>query len=211
MINRNVVYQPDGKTYSFHAVKKSQVDEVLGLLRIFTRSFLAETDIQSVEFYIDVFFHEWDQDLLLDPESHLVAGEFKIPAEMLVEIETPKSLKEVKRKQINDSRDSLEKKGFPYMDKMLDSDMQSVSRINTTFSAAMACFILGQPFSIEWTCADNSKLELDAEGMIGMPAALASHAATLHYRANELKDMVDAITSTDIEEVRALLAAIPDS
>lgn len=210
MINRNVVYQPDGKTYSFHAVKKSQVDEVLGLLRIFTKSFLAETDIQSVEFYIDVYFHEWDPDLLLDPESHLVAGEFKIPAEMLVEIETPKLLKDSKKKAINDKRDLLEKQGFEYLGKTMDSDLQSVIRINTIANSAFKSIQDETPFLITWTCADNSTVDLDAFGMIGMPEALAIHANALHVRVRDLKDQVDAITSTDLEEVRGLLQAIPD-
>uniref|UniRef100_UPI000A946295 DUF4376 domain-containing protein n=1 Tax=Gulbenkiania mobilis TaxID=397457 RepID=UPI000A946295 len=48
------------------------------------------------------------------------------------------------------------------------------------------------PFSLEWTCADNSTLTLDAAGVIGMPVALAQHAAALHAHARTLKAAAEA-------------------
>lgn len=103
---------------------------------------------------------------------------------------------------INTRRDSLEESGFPYLDKQIDSDPRSVQRISTAVQAAQAAVGAGQPFSIDWTCADDSTLTLDAAGMMGMPVALAMHANAIHQHARALKSAVEAATSSaDLEAI----------
>lgn len=210
MIERQIILD-DGRILKYHEFAEPNVDIVNKRIYVLTRSYerLGDADYSILRAIID--FDTYEPELLNGLASVIQTAELKlyvgIEDNAIISLE---SLKAKKRSIINSERDRLEKEGFPYMDKMIDSDMQSVSRINTTFSAAMACFILGQPFSIEWTCADNTKLELDAQGMIGMPQALAIYGSALHNRATYLKGQVEAITSTDIEEVKALLAEIPD-
>ncbi len=91
---------------------------------------------------------------------------------------------------INDERDRREELGFPYRGKLLDSTPRSVQRITAAALAAQAVLATGQPYSVDWVCADNSTLILDAAGVIGMPVALALHAAALHDHARVLKAAV---------------------
>lgn len=96
---------------------------------------------------------------------------------------------------INTERDRREEAGFPYRGQILDSTPRSVQRITAAALAAQAALAAGQSFSLEWTCADNSTLTLDAGGVSGMPVALAQHAAALHAHARSLKAAVDAANS----------------
>lgn len=93
---------------------------------------------------------------------------------------------------INAERDRRETAGFPYQDRWLDADSLSVQRITAAALAAQGALAAGQPFSLDWTCADNSVLALDVAGVIGMPVALAMHAAALHSHARTLKSAVEA-------------------
>jgi hypothetical protein len=208
MIEREI--EIDGILLRFHEYLEPLIDFENNRVYVVTKSFEELNSIEFTKLRAIVTFDAWSPELMDGLESAIQTEELKlyVGIEPVVTV-TPEMLKNEKRALINAERDRLEKSGFPYMSKMIDSDMQSVNRINTTFSAAMACYIIGQPFTVEWTCADNSPLELDAQGMIGMPQALAAYGSELHYRATELKNMVNAITSTDLDEVRELLAAIP--
>lgn len=115
---------------------------------------------------------------------------------------TLEQVKTDKREQINSMRDNLEQSGFPYLDKVIDSNPVSVQRITVAVQAAQAAIGAGQPFAITWTCQDNSTLDLDAVGMMGMPVALAMFANTLHETARAKKELIDAATT--IEEVEAV-------
>jgi len=99
-------------------------------------------------------------------------------------------------------RDLLEASGFPYLGKRLDSDARSVARINTAVQAAQAAMAVSQPFSIVWTCADNSTLALDAMAAIGMPVALAQYADQLHQTAKGLRAQIEA--TTNVAQVQAI-------
>lgn len=103
--------------------------------------------------------------------------------------------KEAKRSEINRLRDQKETEGFPYMGKVIDSHERAAARIFGAVQAAQAALSANQPFSIDWTCADNSILTLDAQGMIGMSVAMAEYANALHETARTLKSQVDAATT----------------
>jgi hypothetical protein len=107
----------------------------------------------------------------------------------------PRTLAEVKTarwSEMKRHRDLLEASGFPYLAKTIDSDSRSVQRINTAVQAAQAAIGAGQPFPIVWTCADNSLLDLDAVGVVGMPVALAMYADHLHQIAKGLRSQIEA-------------------
>lgn len=107
--------------------------------------------------------------------------------------------------RINERRDELETAGFTYLDKPLDSDSRSVQRITTAVQAAQVAVAVGQPFALDWTCADNSTLALDAQTMLGMPVALAQHANALHQHSRSLKTLAEAAeTSADLASINIM-------
>ena len=101
-------------------------------------------------------------------------------------------LKEQRKTGINNERDYRETQGFTYNGKVFDSDQRSTDRIQVAAIAAQAALGGGQPFSVDWTTADNSVMTLDAVGMVSLAAAFAQYAAGLHETAKILKAQVDA-------------------
>lgn len=94
--------------------------------------------------------------------------------------------------QINAERDRREQNYFPYLGKQVDSDPVSVQRITVASSTAQMALAAGVPFQLDWACADNSLLTLDAMGVLGMMQSLGLHGVHLHYYARALKDAVNA-------------------
>ncbi len=94
------------------------------------------------------------------------------------------------RAGITAERDRREAGTFQYRGRVIDCDPRAVQRITTAAMAAQAALAAGQAFSLDWTCADNSVLQLDAAGVIGMPLALAAFADELHQHARMLKQQV---------------------
>lgn len=109
------------------------------------------------------------------------------------------SLKEMKRGEINSSRDSVEQGGFSYLGKVFDSDQVSCLRMSC---AAQALAQAPAGSTITWTCQDNSLIELDATQLSALVASLAEWSNTCHQKAKKLKALVDAALSP--EEVLAI-------
>lgn len=100
--------------------------------------------------------------------------------------------------KINEKRDSIESSGFPYLNKIFDSDPRSVQRINTVVQTAQVAMATNTPFEISWTTADNSIIVLSIQDILGIPVALALYANALHQHASSLKNQVrDALTDID--------------
>lgn len=209
MIEREVELD-DGRTLHFHEVRESRVDFTNNRIIVFTNSTVEEGSLDITTLFTVTTFTTWDPDLLNDLED-VIATE---PLELYTEVpkvinETVDSLKAAKKVEINNRRDLLEKGGFPFMGKVIDSNLQSSLRIIYVGFSAMIAIQFSQPFSIDWTTADNSILTLDAPAALDMQAAFLTFAQELHDNATILKAQVDAITSTDLETVRAELALIP--
>lgn len=111
-------------------------------------------------------------------------------------------LRSRRRSAVNAERDRREAGAFPYQGRLLDGDERSVKRILTAVQAAQAAQAAGQPFEIDWMCADNSTLALDAAGMIAMPAAMAAHGYALHLHGRALKEAIDA--AADLAALEAI-------
>jgi hypothetical protein len=111
--------------------------------------------------------------------------------------------KEIQWDLIKNKRDDLESTGFPYLGKSIDSDSLSVQRITTAVQAAQAAMAIGMPFSLSWTCQDDSLLVLDGPGMLGMAVALAEYANELHETARSLRSQIDAATT--VQAVKAIV------
>lgn len=103
---------------------------------------------------------------------------------------------------VNTVRNEKEAGGFNYMGKRIDSDSAAVRRITMAGVAALAAKAAAQPFSVEWTCADNSTLVLDADGMIGMVAAATQAGAAVHAVAKAKKEAAkNAVTPADVQNI----------
>lgn len=121
------------------------------------------------------------------------------PASQL-EITTARRLKRVS--EINVERDRREQSTFPYMSKQVQCDPISVQRISVAAATAQMALAASVPYSVDWSCADNSILSLDALGVLGMMQALGSHGVAIHYYARTLKDQV--AVSSDPESIDIL-------
>lgn len=103
--------------------------------------------------------------------------------------------------QINAERNRREQTSFPYLGKQIDSDPVSVQRITVATNTAQMALAAGVPYEVQWVCADNSILTLDAMGVLGMMQALGSYGLSLHMYSRSLKAQVlasDAPESVDI-------------
>jgi hypothetical protein len=110
------------------------------------------------------------------------------------------------RSAINSERDRREQGGFEYLGKVFDSDPTSVIRINAAVNTAVSAVLSGSDFSVDWTCADNSTVALNAQQFMGLATALAEHSNTQHIRARGMKDQLDAAeTEEDLAAVENLL------
>jgi hypothetical protein len=216
MIEREIVLD-NGIILNFHALDEAVVDFGNNRIIVITKSFEQEGDAEFTRLFTEVTFTTWDPDLLHNVESVIETYDlFVYVGVQPVTVETVESLKLLKKEQITDRKNFLEKQGFSFAGKIIESDLQSVVRIVTLSFGAMVVILFAMTGSTinwepqPWTTADNSILMIDTPEMaLDMHSHLMVFGADLHARATYLKAQVDAITSTDLEEVRGLLAAIP--
>ena len=107
--------------------------------------------------------------------------------------------REAARQRITAARNTAEGQGFLAFGKVFDSDAAAIQRI---LGAAQAAQIVGNSFSIEWTCADNSTILLDQSQMLALPAVMADAANAMHIKARSLKAEIDAAQT--IEEITSI-------
>ena len=96
--------------------------------------------------------------------------------------------------------------GFDYRGKRFDSDARSVQAISSAVQMAQIGIAGGHEVTVPWVTADNSTLELDATGLVGLGVAGFQHFATCHAQALAHKEAVHAAESTDavIDVLRAV-------
>jgi hypothetical protein len=105
-----------------------------------------------------------------------------------------------------DARTRDEMSGFMFNGHPLDSDRDSILRIVNAAATALTAVILNQPYAVEWMCADNYEMPLDAHGVLGMQAALAAHGAACHTASQDLKARVDE--ASDLAALEVIAAEI---
>lgn len=126
--------------------------------------------------------------------SPVLIGEVEIDPDREAVLDAAK--KEMRRR-VNAERDLQEVMPFGYLGKRFDADERSVSRIMGAVQAAQAALAAGVPFSVDWVCADNTVVTLDAQQMIALPAALAQRVYAVHMHGRVLKAQVEAAASLD--------------
>ena len=85
----------------------------------------------------------------------------------------------------------------------VDTGGDSLILANGASSAAMAASAANQPFSIGWTRADNTTVELDGSAMIALGLAIVAHVGACHAEGVARRAALDAAVD------EAAIAAVP--
>lgn len=119
-------------------------------------------------------------------------------------------LKAGRRAKVNELKLLHETAGAPTPFGVVDSDDSSKIKITGLVNMALIATQSAQPFTEDWTLADNSVVTLDANGAITMGVAVGQFVAAVHAHARALKTQIDAITVVDgdLDAAVAELAAI---
>lgn len=106
--------------------------------------------------------------------------------------------------EIKAERDALESGGFDLAGVgRFDSDAESRARIVGAAMAAKIARDAGQAYAIRWTLADNTTVELDADGVIDVGFALLAHTDGIHQRSRAFYAAIQAAETTDaVEAIR---------
>ena len=104
--------------------------------------------------------------------------------------------------RIKSVRESVEFGPFVFGGQTYDGDSESQRRIQGAAQLATLAQATGQPFSIDWTLADNTQATLTAAEMIGVGVALGQHVNGAHGIARTLRTQIDAATTP--EELEAI-------
>lgn len=100
--------------------------------------------------------------------------------------------------EIKTERDALESGGFDLAGVgRFDSDTESRARIVGAAMAAKIARDAGQAYAIRWTLADNTTVELDADGVIDVGFALLAHTDGIHQRSRAMYALIHAAQSAE--------------
>lgn len=130
----------------------------------------------------------------------LFAGATYVADAAVDDIETARACKWA---EIKGERDRLENGGFdvPGVGRF-DSDADSRARIVGAVTAAKIAKDEGQPFSVEWTLADNTTVMLNAEQVISVGFAMLTHITSTHEKGRVLRAQIDA--AEDVDSLNAI-------
>lgn len=103
---------------------------------------------------------------------------------------------------IKQQREAAENGGFVWDGSRFDSTPISQSRTQGAVQMAQIAASTGQPFSIDWTLADNTVRTLTGPQMIAVGLALGAHINEQHVRARQLREQIEAATTP--EQVQAV-------
>lgn len=122
---------------------------------------------------------------------------------------TPVSMAEaqgVARAIVNENRWKAINEGFIYQNKLIDTYHDASLNIIGAALAAQIAIAQGIPFNVTWTCADNTTLELDAQGVLGMMLAFARHVDDKHAAARARKNAIALAneSNADVDHVVAI-------
>lgn len=136
-----------------------------------------------------------------DPQTWLISTEGPFNGATLLDETTPLAVvQSLKWAEIKAERDRRTTGGFVYLDKIFDSDIVSVAKINGAAIEALS----NPEYTETWTLADNSLLAMSAEQIIGMASALRSHASSLQHTGTELRNQIFAELGEDETEEQAI-------
>lgn len=100
-----------------------------------------------------------------------------------------------KWKQIKAARELAELDVFTWNGHQFDGDLNATRRINGAVTLALVAMTLGEPFTIDWTLADNSMITLSGPDMLAVGVALGQSAGGAHARAAALRTQIQSATT----------------
>lgn len=106
-------------------------------------------------------------------------------------------LKTAKHNAINDLKNTKQDTPAPTPFGAVDNDDSSKIKINGAVTMAMLAVQQGQPFSVDWTMADNSVQTFNSTQMMQMGEAAGQYISQVHDHARDLKAQVDAVAIVD--------------
>lgn len=125
---------------------------------------------------------------------------WKMPERTAVDTRSLESAKAQAWTKIKASRTGAEGVAFICNGHTYDAN---VEKISGAVQLALLSNLGGQPFSIDWTLADNSVITLDGPGMTAVGVALGQHINTVYDTARDLRTQVDlAPTVTQVDLIK---------
>lgn len=109
-----------------------------------------------------------------------------------VAVPTIAALRADKWEQVKAARDAAESGGFAWDGSTFDSDLPSQSRIQGAVQLALLAAQAEQPFTIDWTLADNTVRTLSGPDAIAVGMALAAHVQAVFDHGRDLREQIDA-------------------
>lgn len=103
-------------------------------------------------------------------------------------------------------RDAREFGTFEHAGATFDGDEAAQRRINLAVLGAQAALSAGQPWSIDWTLADNSVITLSASDMIAVAESLGANIQAAHDWARDLRVQIEAAQT--VEQLDAIVAQL---
>lgn len=98
---------------------------------------------------------------------------------------------------VKSQRDAKEFGPFVWNVYTFDGDIDAQRRINLAVMGAQAALIAGQPWSMDWTLADNSVVTLSASEMVAVAQALGANIAAAHEEARLKRVAIEAATTVE--------------
>ena len=118
-------------------------------------------------------------------------------ATQLQSTQTLSAAKAAKIAQIASDRYDIETGGVAYGDYVILSDRDSISRLKETVDEIAAETIA----SVNWKCADNQWLTIDASNVSAIKIAVLTHVLTCFNAEKTAQETINAMT--DIDEINA--------
>lgn len=94
-------------------------------------------------------------------------------------------------------RDAIAEGGCATPSGRVDTQVDSRGKITSAATAALVAKTLGQPFSIDWTMADNSVVTLEADAMLAMNAAVVAFVAACQNAGTAVRERIDGAADAD--------------
>jgi hypothetical protein len=103
--------------------------------------------------------------------------------------------------QVNKERDARIAGGLLFQGLPFDTDEVSLRNIMGTAQMATLSKMAGQPFAVDWRCADNSMANLDADTFIALAETVMQHVQACYTRSWELKADIAVADDTTIDTI----------
>lgn len=200
MFTKNYV-APNGANTLYHSIRRIEAHFPADVATVHVQSFPTEESLAEGSSPL------WNQPLQV-PLSACVS-QASIEAWMMADatnpfsggtvaqiLETDLATAQAKRwAVIKAARDGAEFGGFTWNNSTFDSDPQAQSRIQGGAQLATLAMIASQPFSVDWTLADNTVRTLSGADMLAAGQALGVHIETVHGIGRDLRAAIEAATS----------------